>query len=139
MVLLALWPSTQASNPMEAQVVALLRQGKGILLEAWAWQTLTMFAEKFLSGRGGADLEEAKQLLGYALTPAKPRSKKFQTDGKLAAGVTYYAANGSYVEIVKIEESDHSFTGRIKVSGIPDASGVARIETFKLPAENWSA
>ncbi|MGJ7442937.1 hypothetical protein [Aquipuribacter sp. MA13-6] len=124
----------EGTDPLSDQVGVIINHGaNGVLLDTWAWQTLAMFSEAFLEDRVDAELAEAKALLAVSLMPSGERAVEVTSPGNLVAAVTYVTAVGGYVELARVEEPDHTHTGRIKISGIPDQSGQARVQEFVLP------
>ena len=123
-------------DPKTTDVVVVLKKGReGVRLPSWAWFALSTFGNKYLD-EGDKDLRhERVALLGYALAPAGVREKRVTLPGKLIAGVNYATAAGGYVELGKLENEDHSYTGAIKISGMPDKTGAARVEHFALPSD----
>lgn len=125
----------ESGNPLRDEVGIILDYGKeAIRLPAWAWQTLVIFSEDFLKNRTGADLAQARALLVAALAPSSSKVKTHATPTGVVATVSYSSKLGP-VDILKIEEENHSFSGVIKVAGIPDAALESIVSHYPLPTK----
>jgi len=124
------------SDPLNDPCGVVINEGKdGILLPAWAWQTLVTFANDQTGSKRDAELEQTKALLSVTLAPT---SSKVQSDQSWARAVEYvsYMTHVGPVDLAKVERPDHSFTGMIKVSGFPDKVGAATVWEYALPTTN---
>ena len=124
------------NDPRTCDVVVILKKGsEGVRLPSWAWLTLSTFGNRYLE-EGDKNLRyERAALAGYALAPSGIREKRVSLPGKLIAGVSYSTAIGGYVDLAKTENPDHTYTGSIKISGMPDTKGIARVEHYTLPSD----
>jgi lipoprotein len=105
-----------------------------ILLPAWAWQTLLMFADEQCSDKEGADLERIKQFLKISLSPISSHTEEHETWANAVATVSWQTSYGP-VDIGRIEKDDHGYEGIIKVSGFPDGSKKPTVFKGDLPTE----
>lgn len=120
-------------NPLKDEVGVILNYGaEAVRLPAWAWQTLIMFSEAFLQGRDGANEAQARALMVAALAPTTSKVAKHATPAGAIATVSYQTKLGP-VDLAKVEESDHSYSGVIKVSGIPDEALESIVSHYPLP------
>lgn len=105
-----------------------------ILLPAWAWQTLLMFADEQCSDKEGADLERIKQFLKISLSPISSHTEEHETWANAVATVSWQTSYGP-VDIGRIEKDDHGYEGTIKVSGFPDGSKKPTVFKGDLPTK----
>lgn len=131
-----------ASEPLvRGCAITIGAEGKeAVALPSWAYQTLAAFTKNYLEDRDGVSRYEGEALMATALAPT---SSKAHEGASLAGSVkflSYTTARGP-VDLSLWEQEDHSYSGRIKVSGLPDETGESLIwecEVPNAPAEEQS-
>lgn len=121
------------ADPLNDLCGVVINKGSdGLLIPAWAWQTLVMFASDMTVDLKNAELERIKTLLQVALAPTSSHS---ESNASWAGAVEYlsYTSLVGPVDLAKVEKPDHRFYGVIKASGFPDALGVATVSEYLLP------
>lgn len=103
-----------------------------ILLPGWAWQTLLMFVEHQKTDKEGAVLKQTEQLLRVSLCPTSSHVEEHETLANVASIVSWQTRLGP-VDIGRIEKSDHTYKGIIKVSGFPDENGSPMVFEEDIP------
>lgn len=102
------------------------------LLPTWAWMTLREFAKKQYSDKEGADLKRRQAFLRLALRPSSSHVERHETLGKVVADTVCWKTIVGQVDMAKIEKSDHTYKGAIKVSGYPDEKGPSAVDEIDL-------
>lgn len=125
--------STVAFNPLTDNCGVVINKGQdGILLPAWAWQTMLMFRSDITKGKSAEEKNRLDALLRVALAPVSSRTDSHTSWANAVASVSYLTHMGP-VDIAKVEQADHSFNGLIKVSGFPDKTNQGTVWEFPLP------
>lgn len=120
-------------DPLTDRCVVLINKGAdGLLLPSWAWQTLVMFSDDMITDLEDAELERMKALLSVALAPTSSQVEANQSWAEAVSYVSYMTHVGP-VDIAKVERTDHTFAGLIKIAGFPDAVGEGSVWEFTLP------
>ena len=120
-------------DPLNDGCAVVINKGMdGFHLPAWAWHTLAMFCSDMVKDKSGADLERIKALLRVSLAPISSQVARSTSWAQAVAYISYVTHVGP-VDIAKIEKSDHSFNGMIKVGGFPDESRRGTVWEFVLP------
>ncbi|SDN37530.1 hypothetical protein SAMN05216355_102167 [Actinomyces ruminicola] len=128
--------SDRTRDPLNDHVGVFLDSGKdAVLLPAWAWQTVMMFAEQQRMGKEGADLKQVDQLLKLALQPTSSKTDSHETWANAVSTVSWGTVCGP-VDVGRIENDDHTYRGIIKVAGFPDEFGESIVFENNLPTES---
>ncbi len=121
------------ADPLNDGCGVVINKGEdGFHLPSWAWQSLAMFAHEITTDLSGADLERAKTLLQVSLAPTSSDTGRDQSWAKAVEFISYQTHMGP-VDIARVENEDHTFSGLVKVSGFPDATGQATVWTYPIP------